>query len=168
MLDIHISPEKGYLPTIYIQRNSRDVFRITLHWRHNERDDVSNHHPRDCLLNCSFRRISKKTSKLCVTGFCEGNSPMAGEFPAHKAMFPFTDVIMKFSNHQKKTLSISVLLSVLHKLLAKLLWLVARWFYPYNTIFQVPVKPLSTFIRSAIRRLTAKSREVLKPRDWML
>ena len=29
-----------------------------------------------------FRRRSKKTSKLCVTGICEGNSPVTGEFPA--------------------------------------------------------------------------------------
>ena len=36
----------------------------------------------DCLLNRSFRRRSKKTSKLRVTGLCAGNSPMTGEFPA--------------------------------------------------------------------------------------
>ena len=31
------------------------------------------------------RRRSKKTSKLRVTGLCEGNSPVAGEFPAQRA-----------------------------------------------------------------------------------
>ena len=30
----------------------------------------------------SDRRRSKKTSKLCVTGLCAGNSPGTGEFPA--------------------------------------------------------------------------------------
>ena len=30
-----------------------------LRWRHNERDSVSNHQPRDCLLNRLFRRRSK-------------------------------------------------------------------------------------------------------------
>ena len=30
------------------------------------------------------RRRSKKTSKLRVTGLCEGNSPVTGEFPAQK------------------------------------------------------------------------------------
>ena len=30
-------------------------------------------------------RRSKKTSKLRVTGLCEGNSPVAGEFPAQRA-----------------------------------------------------------------------------------
>ena len=37
------------------------------------------------LLNCFFRRRSKKTSKLCVTGLCAGNSPGTGEFPAQMA-----------------------------------------------------------------------------------
>ena len=57
----------------------------TLHWRHNDHDGVSNHQPYDCLLNRSFGRRSKKTSKLRVTGFCAGNSPGSGEFPAQMA-----------------------------------------------------------------------------------
>ena len=56
-----------------------------LRWRHNGRDSVSNHQPHDCLLNRLFRRRSKKTSKLCVTGPCAGNSPGTGEFPAQMA-----------------------------------------------------------------------------------
>ena len=36
------------------------------------------------LLNRLFRRKSKKTSKLRVTGLCEGNSPVTGEFPAQR------------------------------------------------------------------------------------
>ena len=31
------------------------------------------------------RRRSKKTSKLCVTGLCEGNLPVTGEFPSQRA-----------------------------------------------------------------------------------
>ena len=70
----------------------------SLLWRHNGRDGVSNHQPDDCLLNRLFRRRSKKTSKLRVTGLCAGNSPVTVEFP-HKwavtrKMFPFDDVIM--------------------------------------------------------------------------
>ena len=45
---------------------------------------VSNHTPHDWLLNRLFRRRSKKTSKLSVTGLCEGNSPVTGEFPAQR------------------------------------------------------------------------------------
>ena len=51
-----------------------------------------------CLLNRLFRCRSKKTSKLRVTGLCEGNSPMTGEFPSQRIsnaeMLLFDDVIM--------------------------------------------------------------------------
>ena len=57
-------------------------FNSSLQWRHNERDDVSNQQLHDCLLTRLFRRRSKKTSKLRVTGLCAGNSPAAGEFTA--------------------------------------------------------------------------------------
>ena len=53
-----------------------------LQWCHNGRDSVSNHQPHDCLLSGLFRRRSKKTWKLRVTGLCVGNSPGTGEFPA--------------------------------------------------------------------------------------
>ena len=56
-----------------------------LQWRHNERDGVWDHQPHGCLLNGLFSRKSKKTSKLCVTGLCAGNSPVTGEFPAQRA-----------------------------------------------------------------------------------
>ena len=61
------------------------VFFTTLQWRHNELDGVSNHQPHDCLLNHLFRRRSKKTSKLRVTGLCVENSPVTSEFPAQVA-----------------------------------------------------------------------------------
>ena len=37
------------------------------------------------LLNCLFRRRSKKTSKLRITGLREGNLPVTGEYPAQMA-----------------------------------------------------------------------------------
>ena len=58
-------------------RHSRCMRKLPLQWRHNERDGVSNHQPWDCLLNRLFRRRSKKTSKLHVTGLCVGNSQRA-------------------------------------------------------------------------------------------
>ena len=71
---------------------------VSLRWRHNEGDGVSYHQPRDCLLNRLFRHRSKKASKPRVTGLCEGNSPVTGEFHAQMAcnakMFPFDDVII--------------------------------------------------------------------------
>ena len=72
--------------------------RLSLHWRHNDHDSVSNHQPHGCLLNRLFRRRSKKTSKLRVTGLCVGNSP-GPVYSPHKGpftpkIFPFDDVIM--------------------------------------------------------------------------
>ena len=58
---------------------------MSLNWRPNERNGVSNHQPHNCLLNRLFRHISKKTSKLRVTGLCAENSPETGEFPAQMA-----------------------------------------------------------------------------------
>ena len=62
-------------------------FPLTLRWRHNDHAGVSNHQPHGCLLNRLFRRKSKKTSKLRVTGLCAGNSPGTGEFPAQMASY---------------------------------------------------------------------------------
>ena len=53
---------------------------VTLQWRHDGHDGVLNHQPHQCLLNRLFRRRSKKTSKLCVTGLCA----VTGEFPAQR------------------------------------------------------------------------------------
>ena len=61
-----------------------DLYPYTLQC-HNERNGVSNYQPHDCLLNRLCRRRSKKTSKLCVTGLCAGNSPVTGEFPTQMA-----------------------------------------------------------------------------------
>ena len=63
----------------------RQLSGTSLRWRHNERDGVSNHRRHDCLPNCLFRRRSKKTSKLRVTGHCERNSSVTGELPSQRA-----------------------------------------------------------------------------------
>ena len=39
----------------------------------------------DCLHSQLFRRRSKKTTKLSVTGLCAANSPVTGEFPIQMA-----------------------------------------------------------------------------------
>ena len=66
--------------------NARHGVRMTawiqgwsLQWRQNGRDGVSNHQPRDCLLNRLLRHRSK-------------NSPHKGQVT--RKMFPFDDVIM--------------------------------------------------------------------------
>ena len=70
-----------YTPSCLISMGSDS----TLKWRRNEHDGVSNHQPHGWLLKRLFMRRSKKTSKLRVTGLCEGNSPVTGEFPAQRA-----------------------------------------------------------------------------------
>ena len=75
---------------------------ITLQWRHNGRDSVWNHQPHDCSLSRLFRRRSKKTSKLRVTGLCAENSPRTGEFPAQMANYAKT-VSIWWRHHDKIT-----------------------------------------------------------------
>ena len=71
---------------------------LTIQWHHNDRHGFSNHRRLNCLLNRLFRRRSKKTSKLRVTGLCREihlwtvNSPHKG--PVTRKMFQFDDVIM--------------------------------------------------------------------------
>ena len=67
-----------------LHRERYRALRWSLQWRHNERDGVSNHR-RFHLLNRMFRGRSTKTSKLRVTGPCEGNSPVTGELLAQEA-----------------------------------------------------------------------------------
>ena len=73
-------------------------FTYLLQSHHNEHDGVSNHQPYYCLLNRLFRRSSKKTWKLRVTGLFRGihqwpvNSPHKG--PVTQKMFPFDAIIM--------------------------------------------------------------------------
>ena len=46
-------------------------------------------------LTVNLGTDQREKKKLCVTGLCEGNSPVAGEFPAQRArnmeMFPLDD-----------------------------------------------------------------------------
>ena len=73
-----------------------------LQWRLNGSHGVSKHRRLNGLLNRLFSNTSKKTSKLHVTGLCEGNSPVTDESP-HKGpvtrkMFPFDDVFMDITD----------------------------------------------------------------------
>ena len=77
----HIVASANFRPTDFdtcVKRNKHVPYMLT----------SSNgifYQPHDCVLNCSFRRRSKETSKLRVTGLCAGNSPVTGEFPAQMA-----------------------------------------------------------------------------------
>ena len=72
----HRAEAKGY---------TRLATALILQWRHDERDGVLNHMRLDCLLNHLFRRRSKKTPMIHVTGLWEGNSPGTDEVSAQRA-----------------------------------------------------------------------------------
>ena len=86
-----------------------DTLRRLLQWRHDGRDGVSNHQRIDCLLKHLFMRRSKKSSKLRVTGLCEGNSPVTGEFPAQRASNTENVSIWWHHHAMSKTVSVNLL-----------------------------------------------------------
>ena len=81
---------------------------VPLQWHHNGRGGISNHQPHDCLFNFFFGRESKKTSKLCVTGLCVGNSPLTVEFPAQMASYA-ENVSIWWCHHALDTQSLYLL-----------------------------------------------------------
>ena len=87
LLPLHMQPAKQAVAFLagwsWVYRQTSN----TLQWRHNGCNSVSNHQPSDVFLNRLFRRRSKETSKLRITGLCEGNSPGTGEFPAQMASY---------------------------------------------------------------------------------
>ena len=85
LLFLHISIYEWENHISYISVKQPRLIGMTLQWYYNGRDGVSNPRRLACLLNSLFRRRSEKTSKLRVTGLCEGNSPVTGEFPAQRA-----------------------------------------------------------------------------------
>ena len=66
-----LTKDKGNQLGIF-RSNFTNVLAFSLHWRHNERDSVSNHQPHDCLLSCLFRR--KENTKALR------HWPLCGEF----------------------------------------------------------------------------------------
>ena len=84
--DVRCPPKRPLnLITHWLTFSTIALLEMSLHWRHNDHDGVSNHQPHGYLLKRLFRHRSKKTSKLRVTGLCARNSPGTGEFPAQRA-----------------------------------------------------------------------------------
>ena len=92
----HFSKHKSFLLHSLVRIDSQ------LQWRHNGRDSVSNHQPRDCLLNRLIGRRSRKTSKLRVTGLLCGT----GEFPAQMASNA-ENVSIWWRHHESKCLVVA-------------------------------------------------------------
>ena len=87
------------------------ICQLSLQWRHNERNVVSNHQPHDCLLNRLFKAQAEEITQPIIQGadrrkhqssaslaFVSGihrwpvNSPYKG--PVTQKKLPFDDVIM--------------------------------------------------------------------------
>ena len=79
---------------------SVDFTHISLQWRHNELDGVSNHQTRDCLLNRLFRnRKHQSSASLALVRWIHRwpmNSPHKG--PVTRTIIPIDDVIV-FQNY---------------------------------------------------------------------
>ena len=104
----------------------------TLQWCHNEHDGISDHQPRNCLLNRLFRRRSKKASKLSVTGLCAGNSPVTGEFPTQMAS-NVEDVSISWHHHAIKPVHWAPLLC--YSPIAKPIYTPGEWVTkPFTTV----------------------------------
>ena len=88
----------GFADSMILLSCQDPTCRISLQWRRNGRDGVSNHQPRDCLLNRLFRHRWKKHQSPASPAFVRGihrspvNSPH--KWPVTRKMFPFDDVIM--------------------------------------------------------------------------
>ena len=83
---------------------------ISLRWRYNGRDGVSNHEPHDCLLNRLFGHRSKKHQSSASLAFVRGIHRWPHKWPVTRKMFPFDDVIM--SSHLFITVSHGILYGV--------------------------------------------------------
>ena len=91
----------SYIPPRNPRHRCHVITLLTSQWRHNERDGVSNHRPRDCLLNRLFKaqiigNIKAPRHWLLCGGF-PGYFPHSGSVT--RKMFPFDDVIMISWNH---------------------------------------------------------------------
>ena len=82
--------------------DQRYFVRITLQWRHNERDGVSNHQPHHCLLNRLFKAQIKENVKapprhwpLCWKFTGDRWIPSVHKGPVTRKIFPFDGVIMQ-------------------------------------------------------------------------
>ena len=82
-------------------------------------DGVSNHQPRDCLLNRLFRHKSKRHQSTASLAFVWGihrgpvNSPH--KWPVTQKMFPFDDAII-YNNANRERIARGVLLIMIYSL----------------------------------------------------
>ena len=72
----HINTQTHIQLLILLENRLIAFVSFVLQWRHNERDALQIISLTIVYLTIYSRRISKKASKLRVTGLCTGNSPV--------------------------------------------------------------------------------------------
>ena len=118
-----------HLPTSYLL-----IQDVTLQWRQNEHDGLSNNQPHDCLLSVYSDADQRKHQSSASLAFVRGihrwpvNSPHKG--PVTRKMFPFDDVIMSFKVHDPRIRTYQYI----YKYLRLISYYVAIW--PWNTLHQ--------------------------------
>ena len=157
----------------YGEWSSRIFLRLLfmLQWRHNERDGVSNHQPHDCLLKHLFRRRSKKTSKLRVTGLCKGNSPVTGEFPAQRASNAENIAIWRRHHEPKQHNVQKYPVHVFWDVLLRTTWRFSRAVHPARVLshasseitFYSPLWGGNWTLRSILSSFILASRDIYTP-----
>ena len=103
---------------------------MSLGWRHDDHHGVSDHRHHDCLLNCLFRRRSKKTSKLRVTGLCVWNSPLTSDFPAQMASN--AENVSIWWRHQVFVVYMGNQIELLASYWKSLIWLIQVIYFNYS------------------------------------
>ena len=103
---------------------------MSLGWRHDDHHGVSDHRPHDCLLNRLFRRRSKKTSKLRVTGLCVWNSPLTSDFPAQ--MTSNAENVSIWWRHQVFVVYMGSQIELLASYWNSLIWLIQVIYFNYS------------------------------------
>ena len=137
---------------------------ISLQWRHNGHDGVSNHQPHNCLLNRLFRRRSQKTSKLRVTDLCTGNSPVNSphKWPVTRKMFPLDDVILWRSGNLR--MSDLQLCSVRHNIKCMLYIFILSSFIWFQELYNVPYEHIDW----SRQRNNVSWADLYSPHSWLL
>ena len=117
----------------------------TLQWRYDERDDISDHQPHECLFNSLFRRRSKKLRDIDL---CAGNSPVTYYFlkqgrmhlklsSAKWRLFRHERTVLSLRNGSTQIISyysVSVFFILLYLITTLLIWSLFLWVQ--LTIFQ--------------------------------
>ena len=90
----HLTSASIVCPTLFA--GYQQIITVTSEWARSRLKSVASR----LFYSTVCSDADKKTSKLRVTGLCEGNSPVAGEFPTQRA--GYAENISSWWNHHGK------------------------------------------------------------------